>query len=298
VKNARPQILDALLNPSAAIAFGYDTYLVETKDGELHCGFLLSRDAKVVLRDTSGRRHAIPLEEIAAERKQKLSVMPDNIGTGLEAQELADLVAFLSSDPKAPGKRGTPVELFNGKDLAGWTFHLDAPGAKLQDVWSVKDGVLRCQGQPIGYLRTTADYTSYELHVEWRFDPARGPGNSGVLMRMVGPDQVWPKSIEAQLMHRNAGDIWNIGDFPMRAEARRTNGRHTDQMKPSNEKPLGEWNSYDITLDGGELSLVVNGELQNTASWCDEIPGKVCLQSEGAYIEFRRVTLTPITRAD
>ena len=74
----------------------------------------------------------------------------------------------------------------------------------------------------------------------------------------------------------------------------RTNGRRTTRMAPSSEKPLGEWNRYVITLHDGHLSLEVNGVLQNTAEWCASIPGKICLQSEGAPIQFRRVELTPL----
>jgi hypothetical protein len=87
------------------------------------------------------------------------------------------------------------------------------------------------------------------LTLEWRF-PAK-PGNGGVLLRMVGEDKVWPKSIEAQLQHENAGDFWNIDEFQMKAAPERTKGRNTKKEHPHNEKPLGEWNKYEITVDGG-----------------------------------------------
>ena len=100
-----------------------------------------------------------------------------------------------------------PVQLFNGKDLSGWVWieGSDGKGSKIEDVWSVEDGVLKCKGKPGGYIRTEKDYTNYVLKVEWRFAK---PGNSGVLLRMQPPDKVWPKSMEAQLHHENAGDIW------------------------------------------------------------------------------------------
>jgi hypothetical protein len=82
----------------------------------------------------------------------------------------------------------------------------------------------------------------------------------------------------------------------MQVDAGRTEGRHTGKAQPCNEKPLGEWNHYHIVLDGGGLTLEVNGVLQNHASWCEEVPGKIALQSEGAVIEFKKVTLTPIER--
>lgn len=295
-KYKTPEILDAMLNPSAAIAFGYDAWLVETKDEVIYTGFILSEGDNVVIKDTAGKRHVVPLSDIASRTKQKLSLMPDNVAIGLAPQDIADLAAFLQSDPKREGKRGTPIELFDGKTLDGWTFFLTDKNAKMSDVWSIHDGVLRCKGQPIGYLRTVKDYANFVLDVDWRFDPKESPGNSGVLLRMQAPDKVWPKSIEAQLESRNAGDIWNIDDVSMVVDTTRTEGRHTEKAQMCNEKPIGEWNHYHITLDGGELTLEVNGVVQNRASWCDETPGKICLQSEGAVIEFKKVTLTPIER--
>jgi putative membrane-bound dehydrogenase-like protein len=296
VKYGKPQILDSILNPSAAIAFGYDTFLVEMKDGTLENGFILSEGDQLVLKDTSGKRHVIPTSEIVSKTKQKVSTMPDNVSAGLSPQELADVLAMLSSNPRAPGKRLAPRELLDGKTLAGWTFFLEDPKAKMEDVWSVKDGVVHCKGHPIGYLRTTEDFTDYVCTVEWRFDPALGAGNSGVLLRMTGADKVWPKSVESQLNSGDAGDIWNIDQVPMQVDPTRTQGRRTIKLQPSSEKPLGEWNRYVITLDGGELTLEVNGVKQNEAHWVEHVPGKICLQSEGAPIEFRKVEIVPIER--
>lgn len=184
-------------------------------------------------------------------------------------------------------------ELFNGKDLDGWTPYLGSPGDPTK-VWSVQDGVLICEGNPVGYIRTQQKYMSFELELEWRFEPTKGAGNSGVLLRVVGEDQVWPKSIEAQLHSENAGDIWNIGEFPMHADAARTDGRRTVKLHPTNEKPLGEWNQYSIRLDGGKLELRVNGLLQNTATDCQQVEGFIGLQSEGAHIEFRNIRIRPL----
>ncbi len=188
-----------------------------------------------------------------------------------------------------------PIKLFNGKNLDGWTgYHRN--GAKVEDVWYVKDGVLISKGRPIGYIRTKAKYTNYILELEWRFNPEKGPGNSGVLLRQIGPDKVWPKSVEAQLMHRNAGDFWNIDKFQMKVDPARTKGRRTVKMKPSNEKPLGQWNHYRIVVDGDRIELYVNGELQNVATNVAEVPGHICLQSEGAEIHFRNIVLTPLEK--
>jgi hypothetical protein len=147
----------------------------------------------------------------------------------------------------------------------------------------------------VGYLRTKDTFTDYVLKLEWRFNPVtKKAGNSGVLLRVQEPDQVWPRSIEAQLMSGSAGDFWNIGNFVMTADAGRTNGRNTKHLR-ANEQPLGEWNEYEIIVDGGDVTLNVNGETLNAASNCERIPGTIALQSEGAEIHFRRVRLAPIT---
>lgn len=199
-----------------------------------------------------------------------------------------------------PGVRGLEpvfggkIALFDGRSLAGWRSHFRDGSEDSAQAWSVVDGILVCNGQPIGYLQTEMEFENFELVVEWRFDPTRGAGNSGVLLRTTGKDTVWPNSIEAQLHSRNAGDIWNIGEFPMKADPSRTRGRRTVKAHETNEKPLGEWNRYRIRLDRGELTLEVNGLVQNEATACREMPGRIGLQSEGAYIEFRTVELRPI----
>ena len=192
----------------------------------------------------------------------------------------------------ATAAQSRSIALFNGTDLAGWTPFL--PGGNPAVTWTVADGVLRCTGQPAGYIATDATYTSFVLELEWRFDPTKGAGNSGVLLRVQPPDQVWPTSMEAQLMSGRAGDIWNIGDFPMVTDAARTSGRHTAMDGTSSERPLGEWNRYRIVVDGPLLELYVNGALKNRATGCRVVPGRIALQSEGAWIEFRSITLTPL----
>ena len=85
-----------------------------------------------------------------------------------------------------------------------------------------------------------------------------------------------------------------IDKFPIHIAPDRTKDRHTVKMKPSNEKPIGEWNQYEITADHQHLVLKVNGEIQNEATEFGEMPGHILLQAEGAEIEFRNIELTPL----
>ncbi len=207
---------------------------------------------------------------------------------GDEVHYRAMRVRDLSASIPPPGE----IALFDGTSFKGWTAHLNDNG-KMEDVWTIRDGVLICEGKPGGYIRTTSDFKNYVLRLRWRFDPAKGAGNSGVLLRMVGPDKVWPKSVEAQLHSGNAGDFWNIENYVMTTDPARTNGRNTKKTH-ANERPLGEWNEYEIIVNKGDVILRVNGEELNRASGVEANAGKICLQSEGAEIHFRDIRLIPL----
>lgn len=210
-------------------------------------------------------------------------------------QDHGDEVAFRDVrvrdlDAPTPGE----VRLFNGRDLTGWVAFVPEAvqaGITPESVWTAGDGVLRCAGTPQGYLRTERAFTNYVLRVQWRW-PGE-PGNSGVLVRQVGPDRVWPRSVEAQLHSGNAGDFWNIGEFVMTTDPARTNGRNTKKTHAA-ERPAGEWNEYEIIVNKGDVVLLVNGEEVNRATDVEEVAGHICLQSEGAPIEFRGIRLTPL----
>ena len=180
------------------------------------------------------------------------------------------------------------VTLFNGRDLTGWQFVLRDQSVDPATVWSVSDGVIHCTGRPSGYMRTVDDYADYKLHVEWRW-PER-VGNSGVLVHMSLPDNVWPRSIEAQLNWGDAGDLWVIGGAEF-AEHVEPSTRRTPKRARSSENPVGEWNTYEIICLGNTMKVYVNGRLQNEATEMTISSGKICLQSEGRPVEFRNVYL-------
>ncbi len=205
------------------------------------------------------------------------------------------------------------VKLFNGKDLTGWKPFL-ADGADPAKTWTITDGVIRCTGKPLGYLITDKDYGDYVLRLQWRW-PEK-PGNSGVFVHVTGPDQIWPKGVEAQLQHGAAGDFWLVGDYKLtipesqrdpgtarhflrigefRKKSQDGQGKTTFQeSRKSVEKPLGEWNQYEIICKGDEVRLIVNGQLVNVGTNAESKKGKILLQSEGAPIEFRNIEIKPL----
>ena len=94
-----------MLNPSAAIAFGYEPWIITTKDQQSYTGFLVGDGQTVLLKETSGETRMIPAKEITQRQNEKVSLMPDNIALGMKPQELVDLVEFLARGPGASAAR-------------------------------------------------------------------------------------------------------------------------------------------------------------------------------------------------
>jgi hypothetical protein len=210
-------------------------------------------------------------------------------------------ILLASCSKKTTPNAQTITPLFNGTDLTGWSHVLVEEGVKMEDVWSVKDGVLVCKGKPLGYLFTNSSYQDFKLTFEWRWAPGTEPGNSGVLLRIAGkPATFMPKCVEAQLKHESAGDIWGFfgattEGSPERIQEIKGHKELGDfkglkKIKAA-EKAPGEWNRYEITLSGGNIELKVNGELVNQASGLDVLAGPIGLQSEGGEIHFRNTEL-------
>lgn len=206
-----------------------------------------------------------------------------------------------NQEPERADKEPRAIELFNGRDLSGWTYELSNPDTKMEDVWSVEGGILHCKGTPTGDLRTKADYENYILTLEWRWPPGTKGGNSGVLVHTSTPNVLkgWPKSIEVQLQTGQAGDLWIIGTkFHVENQKTRRQGRRHLNLTDDSEKPLGQWNQLEIMCKSDEIIVKVNGELVNHATYCSVTRGAIGLQSEGAPIEFRNIVLTPLPAQD
>ncbi len=101
IKLGREALLDSVLNPSAAIAFGYEPWVISTKDQQTYAGFVVGDGETVLLKELTGETRMIPASTIAQRQKEKTSFMPDNIALGMKPQELVDLIEFLASTPAA-----------------------------------------------------------------------------------------------------------------------------------------------------------------------------------------------------
>lgn len=175
-----------------------------------------------------------------------------------------------------------PITLFNGKDLTGW--HEDKPGAS--PVWKVENGILvRPDRGP--ELINSSKFEDFKLHVEFNCGPE---SNSGVYLR---------GRYEVQIETDSAGD----------APSQRMGGVY-GFLAPSPEpaRTPDQWQTYDITLVGRMITLVLNGKtiIDNkeipgiTGGALDsheELPGPIYLQgSEKGHVLFRSIVITPASK--
>jgi len=200
--------------------------------------------------------------------------------------------------------------LFNGENLDGW--HIDVPAmdsiADARNPFIVREGMLVSLGTPAGHVITDAIYKDFRLNVEYRF--AGEPGNCGVLVYASTPRSLYkmfPKSIEVQMMHENAGDFWcivediTVDDMLKRRGPKEEWGitegkkRRILNLTDGSENTVGEWNSMTIECLGNKVKVWVNGDLVNYGYNATASSGQIALQAEGSEVEFRKVVLSPIS---
>jgi hypothetical protein len=118
---------------------------------------------------------------------------------------------------------------------------------------------------------------------------------------------MFPKSIEVQMMHENAGDFWcivediTVDDMLKRRGPKEEWGitegkkRRILNLTDGSENTVGEWNSMTIECLGNKVKVWVNGDLVNYGYNATASSGQIALQAEGSEVEFRKVVLSPIS---
>src|SRR5262245_40825882 len=194
------------------------------------------------------------------------------------------------------------------RDPTGWTDLLAAAGPKLEgwtrgtlrstdklnprSQWSLDTatGHLVCEGNGgHEWLRWDKPIGDGIFHVEWRFTPIEGRPryNSGIYARNSADARIWH-----QAQTGNASGGYPFGDTEVDGKLQRIN--LSRQQKASRVKPAGEWNTFEITCKGKEVTLWVNGAITNRWPDCQVPRGYVGVEAEGYRIEFRNVKLKPI----
>jgi hypothetical protein len=180
--------------------------------------------------------------------------------------------------PNANPKWGAPIQLFNGKDLTGWKLRSE----KSKGCWSVEDGAMTNSKGCVDII-TEQKFQDFKLSLEFKIIEQ---SNSGVYLR---------GRYEAQIQD----------DYGKEPESHGMGGLYgflTPKVNAS--KKAGEWQKYEITLIGRQLTVTLNGQ---TVIDKEEIPGitggalgsaegepgPIMLQGDHGKVWFRNVVLTP-----
>jgi putative membrane-bound dehydrogenase-like protein len=95
-KYERAALLETILEPSKAISHEFVPFLIETEDGRVYVGHVVSKDDKeVVLKDAQSKTIRIPQDNIANMTEQRTSLMPELVLRDVTAQDAADLLAYM-----------------------------------------------------------------------------------------------------------------------------------------------------------------------------------------------------------
>lgn len=182
------------------------------------------------------------------------------------------------------------------------------------ETWTEQDGVIHCTGQPIGVARSKEQFTNFELVVEWKH--LQSGGNSGVFA--WAPEEAFvdlergrlPRGgIEFQILdHGYAeqyeqrtgkkadffttnGDVFPVGTSKMTPFPPLSPNGSRSFPRKNLSKGVGEWNHYYIRAINGEVRLWVNGEEVSGGKDCQPASGYLCLESEGAPVQFRNLRI-------
>lgn len=154
--------------------------------------------------------------------------------------------------------------LFDGKSLAGWKTN-----EKTSKSWSVADGMLVLKGGN-NHLFTEKEFDNFVVRLEWR--PKKKGYNSGFYIR--GKNQI-------NLAQKDAGRLF---------------GYKNTKPVPDLHNPPGEWNTWEITCDGPNVTLRVNDKLAWSIDNFKPKKGVIGIQAEGQAIDFRKVEIRELKK--
>ena len=194
------------------------------------------------------------------------------------------------------------VALFNGRDFSNWKVPEGDNGH-----WKVLDGVIDYDAESESTadknLWTEREFGDFVLHVDWRIkeapyvnpnvfyilpDGTHGRDVKGKELRMALPDSDSGIFIRGSGKHQLNIWCWPIGsgemygvrmDRSMPAEVRAAVTPRTQA-----DKPVGEWNRFEITVRGNIVNVVLNGKPAIAGAQIPGLPerGRVALQHHGA----------------
>jgi len=188
---------------------------------------------------------------------------------------LGDLPADASpSEPLAAKAGFTTMKgwtaLFDGTDLAAWKVSDEQAKS-----WVVDDGILRYDGRT-GSLMTKESFGDYDLRVDFRL-PRKA--DSGVLVRSGKQLNIWTWAM-------GSGEMWEL-----RGGAKTDQERQQYIPKTREDRPVGEWNTFLVTVRDHRVTVVLNGREVITKAQLVGVKdtSPIGLQRHGDPLEFKSI---------
>jgi hypothetical protein len=253
--------------------------------------------------------------------------------------------ALLCMAPATAASQAKPdddgwIPLFNGKNLDGWYSYLESSGKNKdpKGVFKVENGMIHILDVPMsggksdnGYLATTRDFADVRIHAEYKWGTKRsteGKRNSGLLYLAVGPDAVYPTSLECQIEETDVGDLWIVNgaavtaffiapsmpvyddDMQIGTPVPSLPGHSSRVLKSGDFENRDGWNTVEVIIQGDRTTHLVNGRIVNRAQNIQQpdagnpsrmIPlrsGRILLEAEGSEIWFRDIRIKPLAATE
>jgi 3-keto-disaccharide hydrolase len=270
----------AIVDPDPKSGFNSSWWKIEKKDGKLAAlqvwkwgsvepvDSVEVKDGEIVVK----KGDQVCRARVEAGKLRGTVVYPDKKSLPIEGTRAPEL------PPREVKKWGKPITLFDGKTLDGWRLRI--PTAPMG--WEARDGAL-VNERPGTDIMTRDKFKDFKLHLE--YNVAKG-SNSGIYLR---------GRYEVQIQDDFGKELESHG-----------NGSVYSRIPPRKNacKPTGEWQTFDITLVGRKVDVVLNGVPVIENGFLEGItggafdpregePGPILLQGDHGKVSFRNIVITP-----
>lgn len=201
------------------------------------------------------------------------------------------------------------VPLFDGKTMTGWYVYLKEGGKNPaeQNEITVADGCFHIKGEKLGYLSTEKEYSRYKLTMSYRWSaPVASKEvkrNSGLIYHAVGEDRMWCNGMEFQMQQDDAGDLWLIpgkeANARVMVDGKEIGGSQKGERilkTAAAEKPVFEWNTFELVCRGKEFEHWVNGKKVLSGACVDRDKGKIQFQAEGHEVWIKDIMIESLAK--
>jgi hypothetical protein len=136
------------------------------------------------------------------------------------------------------------VSLFDGKSLTGWQGAVNG--------YLVEDGAIVCDPKKGGLLYTDKEYSDFVLKFDFKLTPG---ANNGIGIRTPMKGDPAYVGMELQVLDDTAEQYKNLQPYQFHGSI-----YGVAAAKKGFQKPVGEWNTQEVTVKGKHVKVVLNGE--------------------------------------